>query len=1116
MRTVMFLISVSITQTFAFNSYSQGTRLSLSLDNETILKILERIEDQSDYYFMFDATVVDLNKKITLDCRDQSITEILDKVFQNTGIIYTIADRQIALKRAGMNQLIQQPKGIAGKVTDSSGVPLPGVSVVLKGTTTGTITDFNGNYSLPTVPNDATLVFSFVGMKSQEIPVAGRTSINISMVEETIGIEEVVAIGYGTIKKVNLTGAVSQVSSEKLENRPVTNALAALQGTASGVVVTRSTGQPGKEKYDVQIRGLSSVNGGKALVLVDGSPGDISTLNPNDIESVNILKDAAAAAIYGARAAGGVILVTTKKGSTGKLTVEYNGLFGGQDPMMLPDRLHSWEEETMANIARHNAGLGDDYTPEDIALMKDPNVNYIDAYWNPGVDYMMAYDLNQIPILTRDFSPMNDQNISLRGGTEKEQFFMSLGYYHQQGIFKFGPDKTNRINGRFNYFRQLNKTFSLDARLSYRQSNTLNPTNSVDGQWGLFYQLFQQRLIFPIFLPESNDTKYYYNSSNPRVYPVLKDGGEVKNRGDEFSGVFTLKAKDILKGLTLSAIYSPRYVGEISNGNYRTVEMWNRVRVAGRLNYPNSATRDRSTILSNNVQFLADYDFTLGERNTFHVLGGYAYEDYRYHYVSATAKSLSSNDLFTLNLGDPTLAVVSDDVQTWALLSWFGRFNYNFNDRFLFEANLRYDGSSKLAPGNRWQAFPSLSGAWRLNNESWFHELFPVFDEFKLRASWGQLGNSDGVIGNYDYIALINTGTVYPFNNVANKSYYQKYLASADKTWETIETSNVGIDLSFLRNRLIVSGDYYIKRNNDMLAPLQVSSVIGIETSTYNVADLKTWGWEVTVGWKDSPSADFSYWANLNLFDSKNKILEYSGQSSVGLGTNSIIEGMPYNSIFGYEAEGYFTSPEEVAAHAFQDSRTGPGDIKYRNMNDDELINGGLNRLDDKGDLVYLGNTSPRYNFGIDLGFRWKGFDFSAFLQGVGERKMLLDPLAVYPYLQSQRKAWQIHMDYWTPENKDAKFPRPYNSGSHNTKTSSHWIQNVAYVRLKNLQIGYTLPQSLTGHVSITKARIYFSGQDLAELTSMWFPYYDPEIPNNASFQYPFFRTFSMGVNITF
>lgn len=403
-----------------------------------------------------------------------------------------------------------------------------------------------------------------------------------------------------------------------------------------------------------------------------------------------------------------------------------------------------------------------------------------------------------------------------------------------------------------------------------------------------------------------------------------------------------------------------------------------------------------------------------------------------------------------------------------------------------------------------------------MENESWFKEALPFIDQFKLRASWGQLGNSDGVIGNYDYVGTLSTGDNALFNNVKNTSYYQNYLSSEDKTWETIQTSNAGFDLSVLGTRLNLSADYFIKRNDNMLAPLQVSSMIGINTSTYNVADMKTWGWEVTVTWKDAPSNQFSYWASLNVFDAKNKILKYDGRSAVAAGTNEIIEGMPYNSIFGYVADGYFTSADEVSSSAFQNKKTGVGDIKYRNLNDDENINAGSSSMDDHGDLAFLGNPSPRYNFGVNFGFRWKGFDFSAFFQGVGKRKMLLDASAVYPFKDTGRMPSTVHRDYWREDNLDARFPRPFYAGSHNTLVSSHWVQNCAYIRLKNLQVGYTLPQSLTKRAAISKARIYFSGQDIWEKTKMWYEYYDPENPNNTTFIYPLFRTFTMGLTLTF
>ena len=1013
---------------------------------------------------------------------------------------------------------------ISGRVTEENGQPLPGATVREKGTTNGTTTDVTGSFTLPLRKRDASLTVTMMGYIGQEVSAAGKTSLSFSLKSDKKDLGEVVVVGYGTQKKVNLTGAVTQIDSRLLENRPVTNALAALQGAAAGVTLTRTTGQPGSEGYAVQIRGRSSVNGSEPLVIIDGSPGStahIALLNPNDIESVSVLKDAAAAAIYGARAANGVILVTTKKGNEGKTTVSYNGLYGTQKPVNRPNKLHSWREAEMENEARTNAGQSEAWTAQQIEWMKDPDINYVVDPTNPSM-YQYYYDIDNIGLVFRDQTPMQSHDISVSGGTKKDNYYASLGYYEQQGIFKLGPDKTDRINARLNYSRQFTDKISLDTRIAYRQGNTLAPSHPVQGNGGLLYLIYTRGTMEPVYLPGSNDEKYaasWVGLTTPAgTYSILKEGGRNATREDNLTAVISLKAADIVKGLTLRAIYSPGLSVSQNDVNVRTIPYWN---ITGINDYgyqksnPNSISKKRATTTRNNMQLLGDYDLALNSRHTFHLLGGFSFEDYRFDYTTATAKGLSSNDLFALNLGDPALASNTDDIQTWALLSYFGRLNYSFDNRFLFEADLRYDGSSKLAPGHRWQLFPAVSAGWRLNNEKWFHSALPFFDEFKLRASWGQLGNSEGVLGNYDYIAPMALGSVYPFNNQRNKSFYQSVLASPEKTWETVETSNAGVDISLFKQRLSLSGDYFVKQNKNMLAPLQLASMIGIATSTYNVATMKTWGWEVTLGWKDALPGNFNYWINANLSDNNNKILSYNGKSTVLAGLNGIVEGMPYSSFFGYTAQGYFQQEDEVAKHAFQDNRTGAGDIIYKDINGDGRINAGKGTMDDHGDLVYLGNIAPRYTYGFDLGFNWKGIDVSAFFQGVGKRKMMPFMYSLLPLLERWRKPLDYNEDYWTPENPDARFPRLYLGGTQNALPSTHWIMNAAYLRLKNLQVGYTLPASLTMRAKIQKARIYFSGQDLWEISQLWLKHLDPEIPNNADFQYPFFRTFSFGVNLT-
>ncbi|GAA4302454.1 TonB-dependent receptor [Compostibacter hankyongensis] len=1018
----------------------------------------------------------------------------------------------------------QQGTDISGTVQSAEDhEPIVGVTVRMKNTSLGTTTDVNGRFSLRQVPPHAILVFTAVGFTAQEKQLQDTKPLDIYLQKSDAGLDEVVVVGYGTQKKVNLTGAISQVDGKVLENRPVTNALAALQGTASGMVITRSTGKPGDEGYAIQVRGRSSVNGSEPFVLIDGAPASaahIAMLNPDDIAAVSVLKDAAAAAIYGARAANGVILITTKSGKPGQLRVSYNGMWGMQKYINLPGRIHSWVDAEMDNEGRRNAGQSDNWSQQQIDWMKDPDVNYVVDPANPSV-YQYYYDFDQLSPVLHNYSATQNHNLSLEGGSDKDKYFISLGYFDQHGIYKIGPDKTDRLNARLNYNRQLSGKLNLDTRITYSQENTLAPPYASEGYGGLLYLILTRGSMEPIYLPGSDNKKYAasYLGLPANTYSILKDGGKDDSRSDNFNAVVSLKASELVKGLTLRAIYAPGIAVTQEDIIKRTIPYWN---VSGISDYgyqktnPNALSKRRGVTLRNNLQFLADYDTHLGSKHSLHALGGYSFEDYRFDYTLAGAKGLSSNDLFSLNLGDPTLAANSDGISTWALLSFFGRLNYNYDERFLLEANLRYDGSSKLAPVNRWQAFPSVSVGWRLNNERWFQNALPFFDAFKIRASWGQVGNSEGVIGDYDYIALINSGTVYPFNNQRNKSFYQGVLASPEKTWETIESSNVGLDMSLLDQRLNISGDYFIKRNKDMLAPLQVSSIIGITTSTYNIADMKTWGWEASVEWRDVAGKSLSYWVNFNLSDNQNKILSYNGRNAVTAGLNGIIEGLPYNTFFGYIADGYYKSEEDVAKSPVYNNVNGPGDLKYRDMNGDNKINGGLGRTDDHGDLVNLGSPAARYTFGLNMGLGWKGIDFSAFFQGVGKRNIFPDPKFLMPFVERWRHPMDFQTDYWTPENPDALLPRLYYQGTQNTAASSHWVMNAAYVRLKNLQVGYTLPSSLTQRIKISKVRIYFSGQDLWEADKLPLNVLDPEVPNNSAYQYPYFRTFSLGLNIVF
>jgi len=1012
--------------------------------------------------------------------------------------------------------LLAQTRTISGTVRDEKGQPMQGVSITVKKAGLGTSTDAAGKFSF-TADKGAIVVLSAVNYEDMELVVGKESTYTIVLKQKTSQLNDVVVVGYGTQKKADLTGAIATVDKRLLENRPVTNAVAALQGTAPGLVITRFSGQPGLEQYAANIRGFSSVNGtNTALVLIDGVEGDLALLNPNDIESISVLKDAAAVSIYGAKAAGGAILVTTKKGTMNRLTVTYSGLRTFNHAFDIPQRLHSWEEAEMQNEAFANAGFNPAYTQQDLDYMKDPNINYIVNPANPGV-YKYYYDLNQINLLMRKTSLSQSHNISLRGGSDKTQYLFSVGYFDQNGVFRLGPDGTKRYNARLNVNTRLSKIFNLDTRLAYTQAHTMSPSGDTYADYGLIYGIYQLRTIYPIFLPGSNDTKYARAGSAPTTYQILKDGGYTEDLRHNLDGVFTLSAENLVKGLSARIIYAPQLSFSENNSFQKTIPLYDIGPEPTKYIFnPNTFTKTRGIMDRTNVQALVDYDLDLATVHHFHLLGGYQYQYFHADTTIASASALISNDLPSLNLsGDPTVPpTVGDNVQTNALISFFGRFNYNYDSKYFIEATLRNDASSQLAPGRRSQYFPSVSAALRLSKEDWFRRTLPFFDEFKLRGSWGKLGNSN-VLGNYDYISMLNRGPVYPFNDSRNNSLYQAVLASPEKTWERIATSDGGLDLGLLNNRLTASFDYYVRTNENMLVVVNAPATLGLTPSATNSARLRTKGWEVTLGWKDH-SGKLNYWVNFNLSDNKDVVTRYDGQNVIAEGLNTVIQGNPINSIYGYQSEGYFKSAADVAAHAFQDNRTGAGDLIYKDQNKDGVINGGLNRPDDHGDLVYLGNTSPRLAFGLNLGMEWNGFDLSALFQGVGKRNMLIYPSAVVPFVDAWRQPWAVNKDYWTSDHQNALFPRLYVGGTQNVNTSTKWVQNAAYIRLKNLQVGYTLPQQWTAKVKIQKARIFFSGQDIWEHSKMWYKYFDPESPNNAAYNYPFFRSYAAGCNITF
>ena len=1135
-KTLLVMRLTIILLLAAFMQVSAGTNaqtITFSGKNVSLEKVFKTIKKQTGYSVVCSGELLQGSRPVTVTANNIPLETFLQQALGGQSFEYSIENTTIFISRrypavampsdwqpnvseTDVYKNENPPITVRGRIINEDGHPVV-ASVMVKGTNRGVTSNEEGDFILTGVDAQATLVITATNIEKAEWKINGKTQLSITVKTAANSLNNVVVIGFGSQKKSNLTGSVATVDKRLLENRPVTNAVAALQGAAPGLTITRLSGQPGKEGFDAQIRGFSSINGtNTALILIDGVEGDLALINPNDIESVSVLKDAAASAIYGAKAAGGVLLVTTKQGSMGQLTLTYSGLTTMNRAYGIPEKIHSWEEAEMLNEAWQNAGSNPQYTQQEIEWMKDPSVDYVVSPSNPG-RYDYYYDLNQVDMLLKKSSFSQSHNVAVRGGSDKTQYLFSMGYFGQEGIFKIGSDNTKRYNARMNVNTKLNDIFSLDSRISYSQMHTFNPSDDISEDYGLFMNIYQLGSSYPIYLPNSDNTKYARTNSGPKTYQILKDGGYGEETRRNLDGLFTLKAENFIRNLSLRLIYSPQLYFLDFDSFDKTISFYDIGPEPARYLFnPNGISKTRSLQARTNIQGLADYDFSLAENHRFHVLAGYQYQYYKFNSATAGSNALIVANVPSLNLsGDPTVpSTASDDIQVNALISYFGRLNYNYAEKYFFEATLRNDASSQLAPGNRNQYFPSLSAGWKLDRETWFAQAFPFFNVFKLRASWGKLGNSN-VLGNYDYVSMLRAGPYYPFNNARNNSFYQAVLASPDKTWETIETANGGLDIGLFNNRFNASFDYFVRKNNNMLVALNAPATLGLTPNASNSAKLKTVGWEASAGWRDQVSS-FNYWINLNISDNQNKIIKYDGQNVIAQGLNMVIEGMPINSIYGYEAQGYFMTQDEALNHAFQDSRTGPGDLKYVDKNKDNRIDGGSNRPDDHGDLVYIGNTSPRYTFGANLGVEWKGIDLSALIQGVGKRNIEIYPYVVVPFVESWRQPWKINQDYWTPNNPNALFPRLYLEGTQNTVASTKWIQNAAYIRLKNLQIGYTLPQRMTKIVKIQKARVYFTGQDIWEKTKMWYKYFDAENPNNAAYNYPFFRSYAIGLNVTF
>lgn len=1046
------------------------------------------------------------------------------------------------------SDITQQDGVCKGVVKDNQGETVIGASVVVKGSTNGTITGLDGDFTLDNVKRGDVIQISYIGYVSQEVVWQG-TPLNITLKEDSQTLEEVVVVGFGSQKKANLTGSVSQVKMDDvLGERPVTNVKNALQGSMPGLMVSGGA-SPGEAK-SFNIRGTVSINGMNPLVLIDNVEGDIDLLNPEDIESVTVLKDAASSAIYGARAAAGVILITTKKAKKGeKFNLNYNANFGFQTSINSPKQA-SLDEYLRAYQA---AGFSETYYAGNGSVSKWRE--YLAGYKENPAAYPTVgdgiyigedgapYYLNDKDVYKafQETSFMQTHNLTANGGTEKLRYRLSAGLTKEDGPLIESKDTYMRKNISSFISADITDWLTQEADFRYTVADRSEPMGSGDGIYCMNHISFYPSGMMPgsvntsvgkdlpLITPENQiryNNPYLTDTDNTRIYlrTILRP-----IKGLELVGEYTYDRKNWQK-----SYYAKKW-------EYTTEQLGSNNSVTSDYLFKSEDHEDY-----NALNLYGTYNFSIKEDHMFKVMAGFNQERKQNSWISVQTHDMiaPSAPSFTSATGK---IIPQNSYSDYAIRGAFYRINYNYKDRYLFEANGRYDGSSKFPKDDRFGFFPSFSVGWNIARESWMEKALDYVSDLKLRASWGQIGNQN--IGNYGYYS-----TMQP---VGNSNYWLKDgefityistpgLVSNSFTWETVETLDIGFDASMFNSRLQVTFDWYQRTTRDMLiAGIQLPAVVGTSAPMRNAADMRTRGWEIAVNWRDQ-IGDWKYNVGFNLYDYKSKITKYSNNEDKLLSQN-YYEGKTLGEIWGYVSDGFYTIDDFDGPGTWQlkdgvASLDGynprPGDEKFVNLNDDRgtnEINSGLNTVDSPGDQKVIGNSTPRYNFGVNLGVSYKGFSLSAILQGTAKRDVWIGGMSLFPFGGSAKAYYPVfynQTDYWEPmgscdgqytendreywvaKNPDASLYRLYsnmqNHGS-NQRASTKYLQNGAYMRLKNITLAYTFPKALISKVSLSALKVFVSAENLATISSL--PKgYDPE---RLSWGYPFYRTLSFGLNVT-
>lgn len=1111
---LLLLISFNLATAMA-----QNKLISVDFKNVSLEHFFNVIEKQSNFKFSYRNIILDKKQDITLKMENASIEQLLNSILPAKGLKFRIAtDHSIVItpipaSKPASNGL----KHVTGIITTDDGEPIIGANLLVKGAKIGTISDFNGNFSLEASVGSLITV-TYIGYAGKTVEVDGKTSfLKILLKEDSKSLSEIIVVGYGTQKKVNLTGSVAMVTADDLNSRPISSVSNGLQGLLSGVTVVNSTGQPGASTTSIRIRGLGTIGNSNPLVLIDGVEGDMNTLNPEDIQSVSVLKDAASASIYGARAANGVILVTTKKLNTKNQapTITLNAYYGTQTPTRLPQMADAIEFMTLDNEARSNVGAAIAWSQTQFDKVKN----------NTAPNYFGNTDWISSVLNTN--APQQNYALNINGNLGNSGYMMSYRYFDQDGLTVGNSTGEKRNNLRFKVDSKLLDRVEISTNIGYTMRNVVAPIGSLTSGGGAIYNAMR---IAPNVPLRYTDGSWAYGGGNTNPVAVLYNGGNTTTDADELSLMGVAKI-ELLKGWNISATYSIVNKNSLTEVLKKTIVFTNPETPdtpAYLYNNPNSLSNADLRQRQQTLIIQSNFDFKIN-RNEISGVGGFSQEWSVLRQFDASRLNMITEDDPTLNLGSEEGMSNSASASQWAIRSGFGRLNYNFDDRYLAEVNLRYDLSSRFSTSHRAGLFPSFSGAWRLSEEPYMEFSRKIFDNVKLRGSWGMLGNQYVGSSNYPYLSVLNEVTgLSTIGTLGTSGYTQTTLANPYLTWEKINMLDFGIDLSLLSSRLNITFDWYNKNTNGILLALNYPNQIGATASEQNVGSVNNRGWEGDVSWRDK-IGKVKYGVSFNLSDVKNKITDL-GETSPDLSSYLIRQvGSPIDAFYGYIAEGLMT-PNDFGYYDESEKRYynpkvpvvvgpdyQPGDIKYKD------ISGPLGKPDGKispeYDRVVLGSAIPRYTYSFKGDLEYQNIDFSFTLQGVGKANGYLAGSARHAFQDMAAYPQKIHLQRYNAEtnpNPNAAYPRlTYNTDFNQSTFSTFWLEDASYLRLKNIQLGYTLPAKITRKAKIEKCRIYASGDNLLTLTDFFYAY-DPETPISSGGYYPQVRTLVIGLNLTF